>query len=226
MISVTFSGLDTEHHTRKNTDNQLCSGNIIEVPLQNLRNMRHKDKCIEENGIIGKCEICKATFTSSELVNNFLNQNKQNASDLYLRRLGIPMEYMKDIYAMRYPYDIMKQEIKESFIDSKILNCIVKDRFNNHDVMHRSSCFKKGNECRYHLPMPITNETSISFGSIESKWSTIAGSDINATSYDVVIRRKMGDQFMNTFSPSISGVFGYNSNIQIGDICDLYCTTL
>ena len=36
----------------------------------------------------------------------------------------------------------------------------------------------------------------------------------------------MGDQSLNTFSPQISGVFGYNTNVQVGDICHMYYNTL
>ena len=36
----------------------------------------------------------------------------------------------------------------------------------------------------------------------------------------------MGDQFLNIFSPSVSGVFGCNTNVQIGDVAHVYYNTL
>ena len=46
------------------------------------------------------------------------------------------------------------------------------------------------------------------------------------TSFDVVVERKMGDQYLNTFSPTVLGTIGYNTNVQIGDVAHIYYNTL
>ena len=36
----------------------------------------------------------------------------------------------------------------------------------------------------------------------------------------------MGDQFQNTFNSTVSGTFGYNTNIQIRDVAHIYYNTM
>ena len=40
------------------------------------------------------------------------------------------------------------------------------------------------------------------------------------------MRCLMGGQFLNIFSTAVSGEFGYNKNVQIGDVEHVYCNTL
>ena len=47
---------------------------LTSVSNQKLRNMRHKDVCIEENGIIASCNATGKEFTTSSIVNNALQQ--------------------------------------------------------------------------------------------------------------------------------------------------------
>ena len=46
-------------------------------------------------------------------------------------------------------------------------------RFNEHDYVHRASCFKKGCECRFFLPMMTCPQTSIDFDVIGKKHNGI-----------------------------------------------------
>ena len=106
------------------------------------------------------------------------------------------------------------------------MDCIVKEKFNEHDFNHRPSCFKKGPECRFHIPKPKNEDWLVYFGDEESKWFLVQGGYKKVTSFDIVPKRLMGDQFLNVFCPTVSGVFGYNSNIQIGDVAHIYYNTL
>ena len=70
----------------------------------------------------------------------------------------------------------------------------------------------KRGECRFKIP--------------KSQWESILGDKKKVTAFDVVTRCSMGDQFLNTFSLAVSGTFGYNTNLQIGDIAHVYYNTL
>ena len=54
----------------------------------------------------------------------------------------------------------------------------------------------------------------------------VIGEDRRVTSFDVVVERKMGDQYLNTFSPTVSRTIGYNTNVQIGDVTHIYYNIL
>ena len=131
-----------------------------------------------------------------------------------------------DVLAMRYPYQVLGRDRSNPTNYDKINDFLVKFRFNEHDCFHRPGCFKKGNECRFKLPKQISEEVSLSFGDEESKWFSVQGEEKKVTSFDAITKRLMGDQFLNTFSPAISGVFGYNTNVQIGSVSHMYYYTL
>ena len=99
-------------------------------------------------------------------------------------------------------------------------------KFNEHDFNHRGTCFKKDDECRFKIPKQLTSKTHILFGEETSDWNMVIGEDRRVTSFDVVVERKMGDQYLNTFSPTVSGTIGYNTNVQIGDVAHIYYNTL
>ena len=95
----------------------------------------------------------------------------------------------QDMHCIRSVYDISSKcwceyESKNNLgvlEFSKIVECrymILNLRFNERDYGHRASCFKKGCECRFFLPMMICPHTFIDFEVIGRKtpWYYIIGS--------------------------------------------------
>ena len=107
------------------------------------------------------------------------------------------------------------------------IRMILNLRFNEHDNYHRSSCFKKGCECRANLPMMMWKETTIDFDIKNSiPWLSINGCTSSRCSLQVNPRRLQGDQFLNVHNPAASFVFSCNTNIQIGQVDHMYYNTL
>ena len=154
---------------------------LTSVSNQKLRNMRHKDLCLEENGIIASCNATGTELTTSGIVNNALQQWYKFSKDEMNLLSHFPMiKERQDIYCMRSIYDISSKSWCENSSDqnlgtldfTKIVGCrntLLNLRFNEHDYFHRASCFKKGCECRFFLPMMTCPQTSIDFEIIGKK---------------------------------------------------------
>jgi hypothetical protein len=121
----------------------------------------------------------------------------------------------------------------------QMLQLIVMIVFNTHDWRQQKSCFKKGNECRFHLPqLPYCEltvqyntenvEDIISGKSTENaaKWYFHDGQYTNVCSYDIQTERQSLDVFVNTNHPIVSTIFGYNSHVSMESINTLYYCTL
>ena len=227
VMSASYMGFEVDEHFEKDSTSDICHGELKQVPDQTLRDMRHNRKSIENKGIITKCEICCATFSTNDLLNHSLKKWKPMTDGRIPEDTTFPLSRArKDVYAMRYPYEVATRDFSNTTTFDKMMDCIVKEKFNEHDFNHRPSCFKKGPECRFHIPKPKNEDWLVYFGDEESKWYLVQGGYKKVTSFDIVPKRLMGDQFLNVFCPTVSGVFGYNSNIQIGDVAHIYYNTL
>ena len=227
VMSASYMGLEIEDHPSKNSPEIKCQGELKQCSDQDLRDLRHKTKSYKNKGIIAKCDICCETFSTGDILNYSLNKWKSMTNGKIPHNTSFPIsDARKDVYAMRYPYEVTQRSSSNQIIFDKILDCIVKDRFNEHDFVHRGSCFKKGPECRFDLPKPKNDEWMVIFGDVKSKWYSVKGGYKEVTSFEVIPQRLMGDQFQNTFNPAVSGTFGYNTNIQIGDVAHIYYNTM
>ena len=76
-----------------------------------------------------------------------------------------------DIACLRYPFDFDDDECTMSINYQQEDSCwmtikavrkaLVRRRFDMHDILHRETCFKKGDECRSDLPAMPCNESFI-----------------------------------------------------------------
>ena len=211
VMSASYMGFEVDEHFEKDSTSDICHGELKQVPDQTLRDMRHNRKSIENKGIITKCEICCATFSTNDLLNHSLKKWKSMTDGRIPEDTTFPLSRsIKDVYAMRYPYEVATRDFSNPTTFDKMMDCIVKEKFNEHDFNHRPSCFKKGPECRFHIPKPKNEDWLVYFGDEESKWYLVQGGYKKVTSFDIVPKRLMGDQFLNVFCPTVSGVFGYN----------------
>jgi hypothetical protein len=129
-----------------------------------------------------------------------------------------------DVVALRYPYDL--NQWPANSLELLMRNVLVKQHFNQHDWAHRPGCFKKGSECRFNLPQHISWETDIVFDEDRVQWYTLSPIDHWVSSFKVYTKRYLPDLFLNCHSPGISGLFGYNSNIQLGDVGHIFYNTM
>ena len=92
-------------HTKSKESDEKCLGDIIPVDDQVIRNLRHKSKCIDEKGVIAKCNACKQSFTMSKIVNNPLNNWKAKlASEKTFNFQHLVSRERSNVYAMFFPY--------------------------------------------------------------------------------------------------------------------------
>ena len=77
IMTSSYPDLDLTH-TKSKESSEKCLGDIVPVNDQEIRNLRHKSKCIDAKGVIGKCNACNQSFTTSQMVNNSLNNWKAN----------------------------------------------------------------------------------------------------------------------------------------------------
>ena len=129
-----------------------------------------------------------------------------------------------------------------------VRKALVRRRFDMHDILHRETCFKKGDECRSDLPAMPCNESFIldkeraqallELFQVDDKvatdmiaqfkivkWHYLDGSVVEKTSYSIVPKRPVGCEYMNQHSEEISEVISSNTNVNIGDpVYTYYCT--
>ena len=104
IMTSSYPDLDLTHTKSKESDEK-CLGDIIPVDDQVIRNLRHKSKCIDEKGVIAKCNACKQSFTTSKIVNNSLNNWKAKLASEKMYSFQHPISRERsDVYAMLFPY--------------------------------------------------------------------------------------------------------------------------
>ena len=110
--------------------------------------------------------------------------------------------------------------------DFNIRHPLLQLRFNLHDHYHRPSCFKKGPECRNHLPQPNCSKGYIYFDEEKTiNWYFIDGTVRRITPFSYFPKRNIGDQFMNVNNDIATTVFACNNNLTVGDrVCFFYVT--
>jgi hypothetical protein len=139
---------------------------------------------------------------------------------------------------LRFQFD-MAQIPKEKEHSRRFLHYLGLLFFNTHDWKHRKGCFKKGNDCRFHIPKKPCESLCIDFATnniegvvnddpstTKSYWYHHDGTHHNVCSFDICTKRQAWDVFVNTNNPSTTKIFGYNNNICIGNINTLYYCTL
>ena len=136
------------------TYTELADSLLSEVSVQNLRNMRHKQLCILEEGIVA-VDDSKNEYSTVKIVNNALKhwyKISKEKSSLSTNDFPIPKN-RQDIYCMRSIYDIDPKDYKMIFENKHLVHnedekfnqsvacrkTILNLRFNEHDFYHRPS---------------------------------------------------------------------------------------
>ena len=101
----------------------------------------------------------------------------------------------KDIAAYTYSYHMpggSNEETDPFWKNSKIRQLLLTESFDHHEWCHRCSCFKKGCECRFCFPFPLSLETFIheDFGNDNENVTSWPHIDEAHSAMDDCIRKK------------------------------------
>jgi hypothetical protein len=143
-----------------------------------------------------------------------------------------------DVAAYSYSYHFLHennktcQEIVDSFWgDEDVRTVMLRHRFEHHAISHVPSCFKKGCECRFLFPFRFNETTLIDPEELDHEckvpWHRFKDPEVVWLSpWTLLPKREMGCQYINTYNMACSDVFNCNTNIQIGDISQVFYSTL
>ena len=201
---------------------QDCTSNVFEFcSKQDIRNLRTKLGTTSLGGkAIAKCTTCNTCMTSEDLVFSRLKEifqtmtftqeqreNETNAeSDLSDKtKLTNAMELL-----------LMREQLKKpSRMTSKgvfVMNVLR----NLHRSKHANSCFKKGEECRMHVPCASCDETELKFSADTTDWFDWKGKEQSRQLFTLNSKQAHADAFVNIHSSHASKLFGCNTNVVTG----------
>ncbi len=121
---------------------------------------------------------------------------------------------------------------KDNFLENKhVQELWLKYRFGEHSTCHKASCFKKGCECRFLFPFMSTTSTYIHEDKDvehenEILWHSLDVSTREICPFIVLPKRPMSCQYINPHNSLILNVFNFNTKIQIGDVSQVFYSTL
>ena len=221
---------------------------IFQRDMQTFRDARHETLCFMENG--GKmlqCRKCDKKFGPTDIVENtFIERlasygitQQPDASPDKNQKLSMFTDAQLDVAAYSHVYDFYNETEEEPvhianthWGDEDIRSLMLQHRFEYHCESHRHSCFKKGCECRFLFPFISCDSTLIDQD--ESKenanstpWNRLSDPHVQWISpWMLVTQRNNKSEYVNTFNCAMSEVFNCNTNIQIGDVWQVYYSTL
>lgn len=220
---------------------------ITETELQHLRDARNENLCHEIGGQILQCSKCNTTFSPKQIVENTFSQRLQAygiSPDIDTppdnqRKLAHLSNAQLDMAALSHVYDFYnnEQNIPTHLADTHwgeedIRSLLLQHRFEYHCCFHRFSCFKKGCECRFFFPFAYCPETTIDEDddndiANEVPWYRLSEPHIKWMSpWMLTPQRELGCEYVNTFNCALSEIFNCNTNVQIGDVWQVYYSTL
>ena len=181
------------------------------VPDQSLRDMRHKQKCIEHNGIIAKCNKCDCNFSIEKLVCKAVQSQVGFAESFngfpdYTNRLSRHVfEQMKDFSWTRGT----RKKQNSRYVAANALS-------NVHLVCHTNRCFKKGCECYANLAEQVFDKAKLVFSAGDVEWHDCFGEAESRHMFRFYPKRDIEDAFMNTHNKMLTELVGSNTNVMVG----------
>jgi hypothetical protein len=186
------------------------------------------------------CSDCGEIISISDIINSCLQQWRDTiipSNRLQDNRPDtiIPLSKERlDMAAYTFTYHMENGCAleKDRFWENKhIGELLLKYRFEEHTACHEASCFKKGCECRFLFPFMSTTSTYIhedkgDKDKNEILWYLLDGSTREICPFIVLPKRPMGCQYINPHNSPILNVFNFNTNIQIGDVSQVFYSTL
>lgn len=202
---------------------------------QVFRDARNKILAPPLKGRVTSCIHCKNPISTSDIINLALQGWKdialQHGSNI---QADLPFKSARmDIAAYTYSYHMDRKcfNMTDPFWGNKsVRDILLHYTFDEHAFAHKPSCFKKGNDCRFYLPINSNPITDIYEDPDKKKYITtyklVEGNETIIPAWSLELRRPMGCQYINTHCKPISEVFNCNTNIRVGDRSQIYYSTL
>jgi hypothetical protein len=184
------------------------------------------------------CSDCGEIISTSDIINHCFQEGKNTIipgeqSQHYRPDTIIPLSKERlDMAAYIFSYHMENGCAleKDSFWGNKhVRELLLKFRFEEHSAYQKASCFKKGCECRFLFPFMTTTSTYIHKVTKMKKeilWYSLDGSTREICPFLVLPKRPMGCQYINPHNSLILNVFNFNTNIQIGNVLQVFYSTL
>ena len=206
---------DNQSYPTPTLANKKCPNSLLTPPSdQELRDMRHHQHCKELEGVIGTCKDVNSntiSYAAADLV-------KLNTETLLPKEL-VQKPFTKgqlNMMAYTFPYNMKAHDsMKPSYIQpdnrpaTNIASFLPLDeqlnlfqlryplfqmRFNNHDFLHRKTCFKKGCECRGEFPKKHQKIAEIYFDKNKYiDWVFVDGSTRRVCPFQYLAKCNIGD---------------------------------
>ena len=186
---------------------------VSPVDAQAFREMRHKSKCHEHNGVIAKCNRCPTTFSINDLIASALNTHlgKKNHD-----RFKFPEYQVKHldfvVYEMHKDFEWTEGTEKEKAIRYFAANTIS----NMHFTTHATRCFKKGPECFANLPDVPSEKFQVLYDTDNYTWTDYLGNKEIRSIFRLHPTRNLEDAFINTHNKSLTDLLLCNTNVLLG----------
>jgi len=180
---------------------------------QALREMRHKRKCNEHNGLIARCPGCNQSFTVQGIIEKALRYHFGGSNQKpfnFLSRNDHRLDRL--VYEMQKDFNWSANEPEKIAKRYFACNALV----NMHLPTHTARCFKKGCECYTNLPDMPMEQVAIQYATdiyIATNW---CGKPTNKAIFSIYPKRSLEDAFMNTHNPVITTLLGCNNNVIVG----------
>ena len=184
---------------------------------QDIRNLRTKIGVTSLGGkSIVRCANCNTAMTSEALVLSrlknilpamaFQEQQPQNDPMAQASSFNVPLTNSMELFLMRQQILHPKRMTTDgTFVLTVLLNL--------HRSKHAISCFKKGDECRMHIPCAECEKTELKFSEDSTKWFDWKGNDQSRQLFTLEANRKHHDAFVNIHNCHASQIFGCNTNV-------------
>jgi hypothetical protein len=179
--------------------------------------------CSDWGEIISTCDIinsCLQQWRDTIIQSNRLQDNRPDTI--------IPRSKARlDLAAYTFTYHMENSCALEKRSTYKhIRELLLNYRFEEHSACQKASCFKKRCECRFLFPFMSTTSTYIHEDNGDKNENEILQYSLNGSTREicpfiVLPKRPMGCQYINPHNS-----FNFNTNIQIGDVSQVFYSTL
>ena len=201
------------------------------VPLQDIRDMRHRDLAIDHMGKVSQCKICKIRISSTDIIEKCIDTILQSDtdSDNSMTRNDMTKEKI-ETWCARHVYDFNELQENTQVIhihrNLQLRRLLLSTRFDEDDYLHSKSSCKKSEECRACYSQINSKKTSIDFDTEENSvlWHYVDRPASSRVSFNVNTKRGQGDQFLNTHSVPTRDVLACNTNVQLGSMNHMFYT--
>ena len=183
------------------------------VSDQILREMRHKTKCKEHNGIIATCKNCNRVFSANEIVATALNIHLGKPGKLFCFPETNDNKLLdRTVFEQDKDFTWISQDTYTKALRYFSSNALV----NMHLTKHSKRCFKKKEECFADLPDCANESTSIVYNDEWDVFSNWYGRKESRCMFRFQPKRNKEDAFVNTHNPIITSLLGCNNNVLLG----------